>query len=64
MNINGWHITASDDGQYLYIELDGSPGQIHIKADDEGFTVDIWSDGQDDCFVAGTWAAYTELEPD
>ena len=41
MNINGWHVTSSDDGKYLYVELDGAPGQIHIKAEDEGFVVDI-----------------------
>ena len=66
MNINGWHVTASDDGQYLYIELDGAPGQIHVKAEDEGFVVDIWTyDGiGDTTCVASTSALYTELEPE
>ena len=66
MNIKGWHVTASDDGQYLYIELDGAPGQIHIKAEDEGFIVDVWAyDGiGDPTCVASTSALYTELEPE
>ena len=64
MNINGWHVAASDDGQYLYIELDGAPGQIHVKAEDEGFVVDIWSDDVGPTCVASTSAFYTELEPE
>lgn len=69
MNVNGWHVTASDDGQYLYIELDGAPGQIHVKAEDEGFVVDIWSTDSGDgnmtynVSAATCSALYTELEP-
>lgn len=61
----GWLLTTSDDpdGQYLYVQRDGAPGQIHIKAEDEGFVVDIWSaNPQDDYSVASTSATYTELE--
>lgn len=64
MNINGWHVTSSDDGKYLYVELDGAPGQIHIKVEDEGFVVDIWSDGDAGESVASTSATYPELEPE
>lgn len=66
MNIQGWHVTTSDDGTYLYIERDGAPGQIHIKAEDEGFVVDIWTYdgvGEPEC-MATTCCAYTELEPE
>ncbi len=65
-NIQGWMVTASDDGQYLYVERDGAPGQIHIKAEDEGFVVDIWADDDGNTMcrhsVASTNAFYTELE--
>ena len=67
INIGGWAVTASEDGQHLYIELDGAPGQIHIKAEDEGFVVDIWEThtylGDPQC-VATTSATYRELEPE
>ena len=64
MNIKGWHVTASDDGHYLHIELDGAPGQIHVKAEDEGFVVDVWSNDSEPKCVATTSALYTELEPE
>lgn len=66
MELNGWNINTSDDGQYLYIERDGAPGQIHVKAEDEGYVVDIWTYdgcGEPEC-VASTFALYTELEPE
>lgn len=63
-NLNGWMLTTSDDGQYLYIERDGAPGQIHVKAEDEGFIVDIWSDEEEPMCVGTTGAPYTELEPE
>ena len=49
-------------GQYLHIQLDGSPGYITIKAEDEGFLVDIWPDEGNES-VGSTSALYTELEP-
>ena len=66
--LNGRMLHTSDDkdAQYLYIERDGAPGQIHVKAESEGFVVDIWTyDGIDNpnC-VATTAALYTELEPE
>ncbi len=65
-NLNGWMLHTSDDGRYLYIERDGAPGQIHVKAEDEGFVVDIWTyDGVGDpACVATTSATYIELEPE
>lgn len=60
--IDGWRVEAYDK-QYLRIELDGSPGYITIKADDEGFVVDIWPDEGNDS-VGTTSALYTELEPE
>lgn len=62
--VNGWLVSTSEDGQYLYVTLDGSPGQIHIKAEDEGFVVDIWADGDDGECIASTSASYPELEPE
>ena len=62
MVINGWMVTTSDDGQYLYVQLDGSPGQIHIKADDDGFVVGIWNDNEPPQVVSSTYAEYTALD--
>ncbi|CAB4121844.1 hypothetical protein UFOVP26_35 [uncultured Caudovirales phage] len=61
---NGWTI-QSYDGQYLYVVKEGKPGIIQIKADDEGFVVDIFTqvaehDGSDP--VASACAEYSELE--
>jgi hypothetical protein len=64
MNINGWEVTASDCGTYLYLERNGAPGQIHIKAEGEGFVVDIWSSDVGPICVATTCATYSELEPE
>lgn len=61
--LNGWLVSTSDDGQYLYIERDGAPGQIHIKAEDEGFVVDLWDANLENC-VSSAAATYPELEPE
>jgi hypothetical protein len=42
--LGGWHVEASRDSKYLYVKRDGRPGQVHVKAEDEGVIVDIWSD--------------------
>lgn len=42
MKLNGWDVEASDDGQYLYVRRDGKPGEIKVKAEDEGFVIDVW----------------------
>ncbi len=60
--ISGWKVTAPPDGQYLYIERDGAPGQIHLKAEDEGFVIDLWSDDTEPNCVSSTSALFTELE--
>jgi len=65
MIINGWKVTSGgDNGQYLYIERDGAPGTVHIKADDEGFSIDVWSADNTPEIVASTCAEYTALEPE
>ena len=60
----GWLVTTSDDGQYLYAERDGAPGVIQVKAEDEGFVVDIFSGDTMPDSVASTSATYPELEPE
>lgn len=65
MELKGWLVNTSDDGQYIYLQRDGAPGQIHVKAEDEGFVVDIWADDEgtgNDYSVASMSAPYTELE--
>jgi len=57
-----WHVTTSDDGEYLFIELDGAPGEIDVKAEDEGFVIYIWS--RDGKRIATTYTAYSAIEPD
>lgn len=59
--LRGWK--CEQYGQYLRVELDGSPGYITLKADDEGFVVDIWPDEGNDS-AGSTSALYTELEPE
>jgi hypothetical protein len=62
MEIKGWLVNASDDGRYLYIERDNCAGQIHVKADDEGYVVDLYNDNLDPDCCASVYALYTELE--
>lgn len=62
--LGGWLITTSPDSKYLYVQRDGCPGQIHIKADDEGFVVDIWSDDDTPEVCGSAAATYSELEPE
>lgn len=63
LNEKGWRVTTSDDGCYVYVEREDSPGQIHIKAEDEGFVADFWSKGDEPICVAGVAATFSELEP-
>ncbi len=54
----GWLVR--DGGEYLYISMDGKPGEIIVKAESEGFVVDIWSnDGNHP--EGTTHALYTDL---
>lgn len=39
-----WNVEISPEGQYLYIDHDEHPGEIHIKADVDGFVLDVWND--------------------
>lgn len=58
-NLNGWKVEQY--GQYLRVDVDGSPGYITIKQEDEGFVVDIWPDEGNNS--AGSISVlYTELE--
>lgn len=61
-NLEGWQVSTCDE--YLYATHTGAPGQIHIKAEAEGFVVDIWSSGDEPVCVATTSAMYSELEPE
>lgn len=63
-NVNGWFVSTSECGEYLYVERSNAPGEIHIKAESEGFVVDVWSSDDDPVCVGSTSAMYTELEPE
>ena len=52
--------TANTDEKYLYVWHKGRNGQIVIKAEDEGYVVDIYD--ADDELVSSTYAMYNELE--
>ena len=65
MTINGWQIsTHPEDDRYIYLTRDGAPGNIPIKADAEGFVVDMYSDDSTPESVSTTYALYTELGPE
>ena len=49
------------DGPYLWIEYEGRPGYIVIKADDEGFVADIFPDVGNDP-DASMWSTYSDLD--
>lgn len=53
-----WH--AKTYGEYLRVELEGKPGYITIKAEDEGFVVDIWPD-VGNIPEASTYSFYQDL---
>lgn len=55
--------TTFPDDEYLRVEFDGKPGYINIKADDNGFVVEVFPDVGNDP-VSATWATYNELEAD
>jgi len=61
-NLEGWQVSTCDE--YLYATYTWAPGQIHIKAEAEGFVVDIWSSDDEPVCVASTSAMYSELEPE
>ena len=45
---------------YLRVEVEGKPGYITIKADYEGFVVDIWPDVGNES-DASTYSMYQDL---
>lgn len=60
INLKGWSIKASDDGTYLYISKADKQGEIHIKAESEGYVVDAWSEDEY-VYPLGT-CFYSDLE--
>lgn len=57
---NGWKIERYD-GQYIYLSFDNKPGELQIKACDEGFAFDAYQTGVDDEPVFSAAVEYTEL---
>jgi len=42
---NGWVIEFdSDESNRVFVRREDRPGDIHIKADTEGYVADIWPD--------------------
>ncbi len=59
-----WHITFNErEPNRVYIRNGAQPGEVHVKADDEGYVVDIWPDSFDEV-AASAAAPYNELGPD
>lgn len=58
-----WSVKQSDDNDYLYISRSGYPGEIHVKAEAEGFVVDAWQSGNDSESVATMAVMSADLEP-
>lgn len=46
VKLGPWNIEKSPEGQYLYIDHDDHPGDIHIKADIDGYVLDVWDSDQ------------------
>ena len=53
-----WHIRTN--GEYVYLTHSEHQGTIQVKADVEGFAVDIFDVGNDS--IASTWATFEDLE--
>lgn len=58
----GWSVQTYQDN-YLYIRKAGKPGEIQLKADDDGYAIDVYENnnaetGNDP--VATTYATYHE----
>ncbi len=60
--LKDWIVSTSDCGQYIYIFRENRPGTIQIKAEDEGFVVDIYDDQDDSTSQATTCCFYADLE--
>lgn len=60
-----WKLLRSPCGDYLYVTHEQHPGSIHIKADIEGYVVDVWDDSLPEPSVVATLAAqYSDLRAD
>lgn len=55
-----WVIEFSDEPGRVYISNDKHPGNIHIKAEVEGYIVDIWRDSYEEV-ESGAFALYSDL---
>ncbi len=70
--LGDWRVQESLDSTYLHVTHAHHPGQIDIKAETDGYVVDVWPDGEDEddvgteMQVAATLAVeYVELaKPD
>lgn len=61
--IGDWRLKTSGDGEYLYVSREDKPGEIHIKADSEGYVLDVWpSDETADESVATMAVLYEDLD--
>ena len=63
MNIefNGWVIEILEDAPtYVYVARVDKPGAVHVKAEAEGFVVDIWPESYEAVEVSAA-ALYTDL---
>lgn len=57
----GWVVELSaDEPRYVWVSRKNYPGHIQIKADDEGFVVDVWNEDNTQA-VATCAALYNEL---
>lgn len=60
-----WSVEMSPGQRYLYIEHTEHPGDIHVKADIEGYVVDVWNGNKDAASVQASLAIeYIDLRPD
>lgn len=59
---SGWEIEFNDEEpNRVYLRREGKPGDIHIKAEHEGYVIDIWPDGDALAPDAGCFALYQDL---
>lgn len=60
VEFGNWRIYL-DSPERLYIRHKDHPGDISVKADDEGYVVDIYPDGESEC-DSTTYAFYNDLK--
>lgn len=59
--VDNWEI-ASWDNQYMTVVHKDHPGTVQIKADDNGYVVDIFPDYESEESLASTYCEYNDLE--